>query len=265
MCDKLVTKKNLSEEEVRSRFLEHDAVHFSQTKLYMVGSKSGSGAGCAVIHEDTAYVSKLADYASVFTAELTAVATALDQVYNSSDSNFVVYCDLRSTLEAIKKFDSFHLLVQKVPEWLFRISCRHKSVRICWVPSHVRIHGNELADRETKYAAFSADITFDKLPLSDLKGPIRSYVLGKWQERWASPLLANNKKYKSIRSHITPWYSSFHSNRKIEVILTRLRVGHTYFNRNFILEGNSAPVCAHCDRLLSVEHVLVHCSKFRNQ
>ena len=71
----------------------------------MDGSKLGNGVGCAVIHEDTAYVSKLPDYASVFTAELTAVATALDQVYNSSDPNFVVYCDSRSTLEAIKKFN----------------------------------------------------------------------------------------------------------------------------------------------------------------
>ena len=122
-----------------------------------------------------------------------------------------------------------------------------------------------MADKEAKYAALSADITFDKLPPSDLKGPIRSYVLGKWQERWASPLPANNKKYESIRSHITTWYPSFHSNRRIEVILTRLRAGHTYFSHNFILEGNSAPVCAHCDRLLSVEHVLVHCSKFQNQ
>ena len=85
VCDKPVTKKNLSEEEVRSRFLEHDAVHLGQTKLYTDGSKSGNCVGCAVIHEDTAYISKLPDYASVFTAELTAVATALDQVYNSSD------------------------------------------------------------------------------------------------------------------------------------------------------------------------------------
>ena len=30
-------------------------------------------------------------------------------------------------------------------------------------------------------------------------------------------------------------------------------------------KGTCAPVCAHCDRLLSVEHVLVHCSKFQNQ
>ena len=44
-----------------------------------------------------------------------------------------------------------------------------------------------------------------------------------------------------------------------------MRVGHTYFSHNFIPEGNSAPVCAHCDRLLSVEHVLVLCSKFQNQ
>ena len=64
---------------------------------------------------------------------------------------------------------------------------------------------------------------------------------------------------------IPAWYSSFHSNRRIEVILTRLHIGHTYFSHNFILEGNSAPVCAHCDRLLSVEHVVVHCSKFQNQ
>ena len=44
-----------------------------------------------------------------------------------------------------------------------------------------------------------------------------------------------------------------------------MRVGHTYFSHSFILEGNSAPVYAHCDRLLSVEHVLVHCSKFQKQ
>ena len=124
VCDKPVTKKNLSEEEVRSRLLEHDAVHLSQTKLYTDGSRSGSGVGCAVIHEDTAYVSKLPDYASVFMAELTAVTTALDQVCNSSDSNFVVYCDSRTTLEAFKKFNSFHPLVQKVQEWLCRIFCQ---------------------------------------------------------------------------------------------------------------------------------------------
>ena len=91
-------------------------------------SKPSSSVGCAVIPENTAYVFKLPNYASRFTAELTAIATALDQVFNSSDSNFVIYCYSRSTLEAIKKFSRFYQLVQKVREWLFHISCHHKSI-----------------------------------------------------------------------------------------------------------------------------------------
>ena len=30
----------------------------------------------------------------------------------------------------------------------------------------------------------------------------------------------------------------------------------------FILDGGSAPVCAHCDRFLTVEHILVHCTRY---
>ena len=30
----------------------------------------------------------------------------------------------------------------------------------------------------------------------------------------------------------------------------------------FILDGGSAPVCAHCDSFLTVEHILVHCTRY---
>ena len=265
ICGKFFTKKNYSEEEVRSKFLEHDTIHSDQCKLYTDGSKSDRGVGCAVFHEGTAYTAELPDSASVFTAELTAVVAALDLAFHSSDSNFVIYSDSMSTLEAIKKYNSFHPLVQKVQEWLFRISCRRKSVCFCWVPAHVGIHGNEVADREAKAAPQTAEVVFKKIPPSDLKAPIRSYVLRKWQERWVSPLLTNNKKYRSIRSLIESWSSSFNSNRRTEIILSRLRIGHTYLTHNYILEGGDAPVCDHCDCLLSVDHILVHCLKFVNQ
>ena len=82
-----------------------------------------------------------------FTAKLTSMVAALNLVDKSSDSKFVIYCDSKSVIEAIKKFNSFHPLVQKVQEWLFLISRRHKSVSFCWVPSHVGIQGNEQAER----------------------------------------------------------------------------------------------------------------------
>ena len=261
-CEVSTYKKAQSKEEKRVNFYEHNNIHKDCTKLFTDGSKSEGGVGCAVILDNTAHVAKLPDSASVFTAELTAVVGALDLIFHHKGKKYVIYSDSKSTIESLKKFATFHPLIQKAQEWLFRISCRHKSVSFCWVPSHVGIRGNEAADREAKLATRHADIVIKKVPHSDLKRPIRSYVLGKWQERWSSPLLPNNKKYQNIRDNIDIWFSSFHPSRRIEIILTRLRIGHTRMTHGFILDGGSAPECAHCDQLLSVEHILVHCPRY---
>ena len=125
------------------------------------------------------------------------------------------------------KFNSFHPLVQKVQEWLFLIICHCKSIHFCWGLSHVGKHGNEVADGEVKISAQSADITFNIVPPYDLQGTVRSYALSMWLERLASPLLANNKRNKSNRSHINLLHSAFNSSRRIEIILSRLCIGHT--------------------------------------
>ena len=83
---------------VRAKFLEHDATHSNQTKIYTDGSKSGCGVGCAVIHEGTAYAAKLPDTASIFTAELTAVLKSLEYVDKMKGRNFTIYSDCYSAL-----------------------------------------------------------------------------------------------------------------------------------------------------------------------
>ena len=98
-----------------------------------------------------------------------------------------------------------------------------------------------------------------------MKRPIKSYILRKWQERWSSPLLVNNKKYREIRSSIATWNSSYNANRRTEVILSRLRIGHTRLTHQFILEGGNPPVCDQCDEVLTVKHLLLSCSKFHQQ
>jgi hypothetical protein len=40
-----------------------------------------------------------------------------------------------------------------------------------------------------------------------------------------------------------------------EVILTRLRVGPTRLTHGILLQGEDAPMCAHCDSPLSVVHI----------
>ena len=132
--------------------MEHDEVHDGECKIYTDGSKSSKGVGFAVVADDFCDFAKLSSSASKYTAELTAIINAMNVAYHTNKKSFVIYSNSKSVLESLNNYNSSHPLVQKAQEWLFRISCRHKSVSFCWVPAHVGIHGNERADRKTKIA-----------------------------------------------------------------------------------------------------------------
>ena len=193
---------------------------------------------------------------------MTAIVYALKEISTIKARKFVIYVDSKSAINAIGLFNSFHPLVQKAQEWLYRISAKFKSVCFCWVPAHVGVRGNELADSEAKCAGTQRIIDITSIPHLDLYPSIKTYIWKKWQDRWSSPLLANNKKYKSIRPFVSKWSSIFQSDRKTEIVLGRLRIGHTYLTHKFLLEGSGAPECDHCDSPLSVEHILVHCQLY---
>ena len=85
---------------------------------------------------------------------------------------------------------------------LHQLSCTHKTIHLCWIPSHICIRGN------------------------DLKPHINYFILNKWQERWSS--CPDNKLF-NIKPILGEWPSGFRNSHKEEVILSRLRIGHTYF------------------------------------
>ena len=260
-CEKTISKKTQSDEEIRMRFLDHNSQHRDQQKIYTDGSKSSDGVGSAVVYGEEVFCAKLSDHASVFTAEMHAINKALSIVNSSPYSDFVIYTDSLSSVNAIKRLNSFHPLIQKAQEWLFRIATKHKTIKFCWVPSHVGISGNEKADSEARVAATLNENHINGVPHSDMKRPIRHYIQRKWQERWSA--LTTNRKYRKIRPSIEHWSSSYHPNRRIERSLSRLRIGHTWLTHHYILEGQRPPECDQCHVPISVEHILVECTKFQ--
>ena len=155
--------------------------------------------------------------------------------------------------------NSFNPILIKIQELLFCLASKAKSVSFCWVPSHVGIYGNEVADKEAKKAVLEKEIGYKKVPYSDMKIVIKQYIRNVWQERWASPSLLNNIKYKKIRPNTLPWSSSNNSIRGYETRLSRLRIGHTLLTHRFIFEQSDPPVCDFCQAVLTVEHILVDC------
>ena len=76
-------------------------------------------------------------------------------------------------------------LILKLLQKLHYLSCAHKTIHFCWIPSHIGIRGNEAADMAAK-ESLDQDITISQVPYTDLKSHIKFCISRKWQERWSS-------------------------------------------------------------------------------
>ena len=140
-------------------------------------------------------------------------------------------------------------------------------IHFCWIPSHVGIIRNEIVDAAAKESSCdpNLDIILNRIPHLDMKRPIKDYILKKWQGRWASPGLKNNKKYRNIRPSVAFWSSSYQNNRRNEKILSRLRIGHSRVTHSFLFDGSDPPECEHCMVPLTIEHILVNCILYEDK
>ena len=73
-----------------------------------------------------------------------------------------------------------HPYVVIILEQLLHLHKKGKSVIFCWLPSHIGIRSNELADSSAK-AALGKEIRVVKLPYKDVRQYIGKYVTGLWQ------------------------------------------------------------------------------------
>ena len=52
---------------------------------------------------------------------------------------------------------------------------------------------------------------------------------------------------------------SYRLPRRDEIIIHRLRIGHTFLTHGYLLKRDTPPQCSACQTQLTVEHVLLHC------
>ena len=137
---------------------------------------------------------------------------------------------------------------------LHLLSIAHKTIFFCWIPSHIGIRGNEAADVAAK-ESLDFNIIASQVPYTDLKPHINSFIAKKWQERWSS--CPDNKLFK-IKPTLGVWPSGFRNSHKEEVVLSRLRIGHTYFTHSYILRQEDPPECRACQEIYS-DRIFILC------
>ena len=245
-----------------SAFLETSYSYNSYSFLYTDASKSSEGVGCALADSSHILVRcSLPDTFSILSAELSAIKLAVDHVGNNSeDLNFVICTDSLSAIHSILNVHSRtqHVFAERIACLLHEI---HNRVVLMWVPSHVGIVGNELADKGAKEAATLPPVRDIRTPRLDFRPLLKSAINSSWIEEWRNIQQPNKLKSVAPDPSSSP-YSIGIGNRRNQVVYCRLRTGHSALTHGFLLQRNDPPMCSRCDCPLSIAHILVDCPRY---
>ena len=83
--------------------------------------------------------------------------------------------------------------------------------------------------------------------------------MDQWQTSWNSSI---GNKLHEIKPTIGEHQSVVRNLRKEEVVLARLRLGHTRVTHSYLLLGEEHPQCVGCDAPFTVRHFLLECGDF---
>ena len=223
------------------------------------GSKNGTSVTSAAIINKHTISRILPDGMPVFSAEAKAIELALQHVKHCNIAKVIIFSDSLSCLQAIKNCQLKNPFILDILE--LHISLTKSKIIFCWLPGHVGIKGNTLADAAAK-AAHTAPISRMSIPYSDSKHAVSSYIKLLRQEKW------NNESHNKLHHFqpligITPLSGVYC--RQDETVLRRCCIGHTFYTHSYILKGEDRPRCVGCDEDITVKHILLDCVDFSDQ
>lgn len=264
-CPSIINKKKSSTPPsvMKTQFLRHSEIHRTCTEIYTDGSKTPDYVSYASVHPDRIISKKITITASIFTAELQAILSTMAYLIRSTGKEFIIYCDSRSAIQSITDPFSKHPIVKQIHLWLNMLGNQCKCITFCWVPSHCGIVGNETADEAAKLEGEKEGQPVNlALPYKDLYPVYHSKLLEKWQTEWSN---IGRNKLRVIKPKIELWNTSKHRDRKIQVIMTRVRMGHSRLTHGHLLAGEEPPYCDGCLVPLTIGHILVECPDYTRE
>ena len=253
-----------SEEYIKAAYLCHRSEkHQNSMCLYTDGSKTTSSAGYAVVDGNHVVKSvRMPPEASIYTCELSAIKDALIYAIQRNPRRIMIASDSLSSLQALEDLQSSQPIITEIQCKLYNLQQKGNDVQLCWVPSHVGVRGNELADKAAVAATTSEPQTRTALSHRDYYPYIKKKIKKKWEDNWR---VVTGNKLREVKATVNPWRTSYNTNRIHEVSLCRLRIGHTLYTHQHLMERRPQPICETCAEPLTVKHLFTTCTEFLEQ
>ncbi|XP_071578331.1 uncharacterized protein [Temnothorax nylanderi] len=235
-------------------------------------SRRSTGASIVISDQDEAYKISLPGLCSSYTAEVFAIKSALQVMIGQQQNRskeIIILSDCKSALQSIY---NNHINVYKnryvveARRYIYELeTIFDKRVVLVWIPSHVGIEGNEVADDLAKEASLEeAD--------HSIEVSVGDYRMHDKREAWLST--QNSIKQDSAHKgafyfqHFyddlpKPWFHKINADRYFVTVFNRLRANH--FNLKSSLKRKGYIDDERCDcgyERENLYHVLLRCSKF---
>ena len=265
-------KKAQSQVEEFNNIFLHDRTFSNRNLFFTDGSKItkdgyvGSAVVCSSLNIEAKF--KLPPSASIYTAEALAILKVLKTIIQENISNSVIFSDSQSVLASIMTHDPLNIssyIIFEIRKCLYELNY---DVEFVWIPSHVGIEGNELADALAKEATKSGEYLNLLLPYSDFKFSVNE-LLKKRHFKY----LENSDTNKGVfyfnnfyKTSLNPWFKNSYYSRRHITTLIRLRTNHhslmeSLYRKNMV----ASPMCMCGYHEETLEHFLWECSIYNNQ
>lgn len=128
-------------------------------------------------------------------------------------------------------------------------------IKFCWIPAHIGIKGNEIADQAAQNAQNSPLINI-RIPHSDYKSKVKHLTHQKWKQIWTE---LNHNKLREVQDTTNLCENINSLSRKDAIVIIRLRIGHTHLTHGHLMCREEAPVCT-CQEMLTIKHIFTSCT-----
>jgi ribonuclease HI len=256
-------------EIIKTIAIERMNQYINYLAMYTDGSKDLHGrVGSAVyIPElDVQLSVRIDDDLSVYTSELHAILLCLNWISDnltmsalSDDRPVAIFSDSLSACLSLDNGKS-----KSRPNLVNSILDKYNDLKSClvtvvWIPSHVNIRGNEIADmlakRATGQPAIEKAVKFEARETHEL---INSYVQKLWQNKWDK--CKTGKFNRLLNSVVNQNIKYVNTSRQKEITITRLRLGRCRLNYYLHHIGkHETGLCDKCRVPETIEHFLMHC------
>lgn len=180
-------------------------------------------------------------------------------------NSLIIFTDSKSALEAfqsafIGRYKSYPILRTKA--LIKSLMDKGYNIRLCWIPGHKGIAGNEKADTLARMAIRTGKDTQIGVPINEFRNSWKaeaseelfSWCVGEGADRGADFC----KNY--LNDERAPWFANFKLTRRTITVINRIRSGHSSLRSSlFRFRIVDSPLCLTCRVSETVNHVFWSC------